>query len=85
MKCVSIFTSLLALSLVGCASGPKTLSSSYKASSTNTEYIRNTQGQTEYRITDGNVFTPTGTRVARIDSKGNIFNTQGTRLGRVTK
>ena len=85
MKCTYIFTFLLALSLVGCASGPPTSYSSYPPSPSNTEYIRNTQGLTHYRITDGNVFTPTGTRVARIDKQGNIFNTTGTRLGRISK
>lgn len=85
MKCTYIFTSLLALSLVGCASGPETSYNSYPPSSSNTEYIRNTQGLTQYRITDGNVFTPTGTRVARIDSRGNIFTTTGTRVGKISK
>lgn len=85
MKFTYIFTSLLALSLVGCASGPQTSSSSSPIRSSNTEYIRNTQGQTEYRITDGNIYKPDGTRIARIDKSGNIFNTTGTRLGKISR
>ena len=85
MKCTYIFTSLLVLSSVGCASGQQTSSTSYSPSSSNTEYIRNAQGQTQYRITDGNVYKPNGIRVARIDSTGNIYNTQVTRVGRISR
>ena len=72
---------ILALALTGCASG----GSAYTSKSSQTEYIRNTQGTTLYRITEGSVFTPNGTRVARIDSQGNIFTTTGTRLGKISK
>ena len=69
---------LLILTLSGCASGGI-------SSASNTEYIRNAQGQTVAKIQDGNVYKPDGTRVARIDSTGNIYNTSGVRLGRVSK
>lgn len=85
MKCTYIFTFLLALSSVGCASGQQTSSTSYPTRSSNTEYIRNTQGQTVARITDGNVYKPDGTRVARIDSTGNIYNTRGVRVGKISR
>jgi hypothetical protein len=52
--------------------------------SSNTQIIRDVNGVTQYRIRDGNVFTPLGARVARIDSSGNIFNTNGARVGRVS-
>ena len=72
---------ILTLCLTGCAS-----SGGYHPSrSSNTEYIRNTQGQTVAKIQDGNIYKPDGTRIARIDSSGNIFNTQGTRLGKISK
>jgi hypothetical protein len=70
---------IIALALTGCASG----GSSHLGKSSDAQYIRDANGSTQYRIREGNVFTPTGTRVARIDSSGNIFNTSGTRVGRV--
>jgi hypothetical protein len=67
------------LVLTGCASG----GSSHMGKSSPTQTVRDANGTTQYRIREGNVFTPNGTRVARIDSRGNIFNTNGTRVGRV--
>ena len=68
--------------LVGCSSVGYSGASS-KASEVT--YIRDNLGQTQYRIQDGNVYTPTGTRVARIDNSGNIFTPMGTRVGRISK
>jgi hypothetical protein len=84
MKCklLPLFLLFPALMLGGCSSTG--YSSGYNKSSDVT-YIRDINGMTQYRIQDGNVFTPTGTRIARIDSSGNIFNTTGSRLGRVGK
>jgi hypothetical protein len=70
-----------ALALTGCASG----GSSHVSKSSTTEYVRDVNGTTQYRIQDGNVFTPNGTRIARIDSSGNIFNTSGSRVGKISK
>jgi hypothetical protein len=72
---------IAALALTGCASGGST----HVGKSSTTEYIRDVNGTTQYRIQDGNVFTPNGTRIARINSSGNIFNTSGSRVGKVTK
>jgi hypothetical protein len=72
---------IVALALTGCASG----GSSHLGKSSQTEYIRDANGTTQYRIREGNVFTPNGTRVARIDSSGNIFNTSGSRVGKISK
>jgi hypothetical protein len=68
--------------LVGCST-----TGSLPTGSTNlipTTFVRDVNGTTQYRIREGNVFTPNGTRVARIDSNGNIFNTSGSRVGRVS-
>jgi len=71
---------VLSMLLTACAgAGPSSVKSS------DTQYIRNTQGQTQYRITDSNVYLPDGTRVARIDSSGSIFNTQGQRIARISR
>lgn len=74
---------VLSVGLVGCASGGS--STSYS----NTEYIRNTQGQTLAKIRDGNVYTPTGIRTHRIDSSGNIYSVQGKtagmRIGKISR
>ena len=67
------------LVLSGCGTVPTGYSNSSKPSET--QYVRNAQGQTEYRIREGNVFTPNGTRVARIDTQGNIYSTQGSTAG----
>jgi hypothetical protein len=72
---------IVTLFLGGCASG----GTSHVSKSSDTQYIRDAHGTTQYRISEGSVFTPTGTRVARIDSSGNIFNTTGTRLGKISK
>jgi len=69
------------LALTGCASG----GSSHVSKSSTTEYVRDVNGTTQYRIRDGNVLNTNGARVARIDSSGNIFNTSGTRLGKISK
>lgn len=73
----------LALLSTGCATG-----GSYSIHS-DTQYIRNTQGQTVARIRDGNVYQPNGVRTHRIDSGGNIYSTQGPnagqRVGRISK
>ena len=71
----------LIITLGGCASGGST----HLGKSSDTQYIRDAQGSTQYRISEGNVFTPTGTRVARIDSSGNIYNTTGSRVGKIGK
>jgi hypothetical protein len=72
---------ITALALTGCASG----GSSYLSKSSQTEYIRDLNGATQYRIRDGSVFNTNGARVARIDSSGNIFNTSGARVGKISK
>lgn len=69
--------------LTGCGTMPSGSASSSKFS--DTQYVRNAGGQTVYRITDSSVFTPNGTRVARIDSNGNVFNTSGSRVAKITK
>jgi hypothetical protein len=72
---------IAALALTGCASGGST----HVGKSSTTEYIRDVNGTTQYRIRDGSVFNTNGARVARIDTNGNIFNTSGSRVGKVTK
>jgi hypothetical protein len=67
--------------LVGCSTTGSSHTGSTNASLTT--FVRDANGTTQYRIRERNVFTPNGTRVARIDSRGNIFNTSGTRVGRV--
>jgi hypothetical protein len=69
------------LALTGCASG----SGAQTSKSSATEYIRDVNGTTQYRIRDGNVLNTNGARVARIDSSGNIFNTNGARVGTISK
>jgi hypothetical protein len=69
------------LALTGCASG----SGAQTSKSSTTEYIRDVNGITQYRIRDGSVFNTNGARVARIDSSGNIFNTNGARVGKISK
>ncbi len=79
-----LITLIATLALTGCASSSgfqNHVAGSTPASITQT--VRDANGTTQYRIREGNVFTPNGTRVARIDSRGNIFNTSGTRVGRV--
>ena len=69
------------LALTGCASG----NGAQTSKSSTTEYIRDVNGTTQYRIRDGNVLNTNGARVARIDSSGNIFNTSGSRVGKIGK
>jgi hypothetical protein len=78
MKLILILLSSLALG--GCSTG-----GGYSGRSSDTQYVRDTNGHTVYRIQDGSVFKPNGERVARIDSSGNIFTTTGTRLGKISK
>jgi hypothetical protein len=72
---------IAALALSGCASGGST----HSGKSSDTQTVRDVNGTTQYRIRDSSVFTPNGTRVARIDSSGNIFNTSGARVGKISK
>jgi outer membrane lipoprotein SlyB len=72
---------IIALALTGCASGGST----HMSRSSDTQTVRDVNGTTQYRIRDSSVFTPNGTRVARIDSSGNIFNTSGGRVGTISK
>jgi len=69
--------------LVGCSTTGSLPTGSTNASPTT--FVRDANGTTQYRIREGNVFTPNGTRVARIDSSGNIFNTSGSRVGKISK
>lgn len=71
------------LTLTGCGTVPPGYSTTSKSSET--QYVRDAQGMTVYRIQEGNVFKPTGERVARIDSSGTIWTTTGARLGRISK
>jgi hypothetical protein len=73
---------IAALALTGCASG--TGFQNHVAGSSpvsNTQTVRDANSATQYRIREGNLFTPNGTRVARIDSSGNIYSTQGSTAG----
>ncbi len=82
MKCLKKIHLLKILSLSALAfmvSGCSATGSGHTSS--NTEYIRNTQGQTVAKIRDGNVYTPQGIRTHRIDSTGNIYSTQGANAG----
>jgi len=56
----------IVLALAGCAQ-----QGGYSASAkpTDTQYVRDTNGRTVYRITDGNVYNTSGVRVARIGKK----------------
>lgn len=82
-----LLCSLLLSMLSGCA----TIGSSTRSTST-TEYIRDTKGQTIARIRDGSVYAPNGERTHRIDSQGNIYTTRsgngrfaGERVGKIAK
>ncbi len=59
---------IVVLSLTGCASGGST-HVGYSSKPSETVYVRDTRGSTVYRIQDGNIFTPNGTRVGRIGKK----------------
>jgi hypothetical protein len=65
--------------LLGCSTTGSSHTGSSNASPTT--FVRDVNGATQYRIREGNVFTPNGTRVARIDSRGNIYSTQGRTTG----
>jgi len=90
MKCLNItpYSKILSsLALAFMASGCSATGSG--TTSSNTEYIRTTQGQTLAKIRDGNVYLPNGVRTHRIDSAGNIYSVQGPtagqRVGKITK
>lgn len=76
------YLAIVALVLIqGCATGGT------NSQSSDTQYIRNTQGQTIAKIRDGNVYQPNGIRTHRIDSSGNIYSvtgpTAGQRVGKI--
>jgi hypothetical protein len=58
---------LIVLALTGCGTAPTYYSGTVKPSET--QYIRDTQGRTIARVTDGNVYNTSGVRVARIGKK----------------
>jgi outer membrane lipoprotein SlyB len=58
---------IAALALTSCASGGAY--TGYSSKPSETVYVRDTRGSTVYRIQDGNIFTPNGTRVGRITKK----------------
>lgn len=60
-------TLILLVLLTGCGQMPQGYSGVSKPSET--VYVRDTSGRTLYRITDGNVYNTSGTRVARIGKK----------------
>lgn len=75
---------LASLLLTGCAADP--VSGHVSASNySQPTYVRSATGETQFKIQDGNIYRPNGTRVARIDSTGNVFNTSGVRVGRIGK
>ena len=75
---------IAALALTGCASGDgfqNHVAGSSPVNASNAQSIRDVNGATQYRVREGNVLTPNGVRVARIDSRGNIYSTQGSTAG----
>ena len=60
-------TLIILVLLTGCGQMPTGHSGVNKPS--DTVYVRDTSGSTLYRITDGNVYNTSGTRVARIGKK----------------
>ena len=58
---------IAAMALTGCGGVPQGYSGVSKPS--DTVYVRDTSGRTQYRITDGNVYNTSGSRVARITKK----------------
>jgi uncharacterized lipoprotein YmbA len=78
---------ITALALTGCATATPVASYNNTGPSPHTYSVRDAAGVSQYRIRDGAVLTPSGVRVARIDSRGNIYSTQGAtagqRIGRV--
>ena len=61
------YTLILLALLTGCSGVPQSYSSNSKPSET--VYVRDTQGRTQYRITDGNIYNTSGVRVGRIGKK----------------
>lgn len=74
---------IAALTLTGCASNGG-FQNHVAGTSSATEYVRDSRGQTQFRIRDGSVFAPDGNRVARIDSTGRITNSSGATIGRIS-
>ena len=68
----------LAILLTGCST---TYIGSTASTPSNTQTIRDTNGQTVARIRDGNVYAPNGVRTHRIDSRGNVYSVQGATAG----
>lgn len=58
---------LITLVLTGCGTTPTYYSGTVKP--TETQYIRDIQGRTVARVTDGNVYNTSGVRVAKIGKK----------------
>ena len=58
---------IAAIMLTGCGQMPQGYSGVSKPS--DTVYVRDTSGRTLYRITDGNIYNTSGSRVARITKK----------------
>jgi hypothetical protein len=56
-----------AVMLSGCGSAPLTYSGASKPSET--VYVRDLRGSTVYRIQDGNIYTPNGSRVGKITKR----------------
>jgi uncharacterized protein YceK len=57
----------IVLALSGCGATQTHYSGTSKPS--NTQYVRDVTGRTVYRITDGNIYNTSGTRIARITKK----------------
>lgn len=58
---------LIVLALAGCSATHTSYSGSSKP--TDTVYVRDTQGRTIARITDGSVYNTSGVRIAKIGKK----------------
>ena len=84
MKYNTLIIIVAALALTGCASSDgfqNHVAGSSPVNASNAQSIRDVNGATQYRVREGNVLTPNGVRVARIDSRGNIYSTQGSTAG----
>ena len=55
----------IVLAFTGCAQG----GGSSGLTHSDTQYVRDVNGRTVYRITDGNVYNTNGVRIARISKK----------------
>ena len=64
---MKMHTLILLTLLTGCGQLPVNYSGVSKPSET--VYVRDVNGRTQYRITDGNVYNTSGVRVARIGKK----------------